>query len=69
MIAIEYFFLCLALMGAGGYYLSYRHGTEQYVEGMKQALLMHNDGRLEYEVYFDESDMEMIEIRIKADES
>ena len=61
MIAIEYLFGCLAIMAGGGYWLSHRYGTEQYVEGMKQALLMHNDGRLQYEVYFDEDDVEMIE--------
>ena len=68
MIAIEYFFLCVALMGAGGYYLSWRYGIEQYGEGMIDALTMHHTGSLTYDASENEDGTYELEIRIKRDE-
>ena len=68
MIAIEYFFLCVALMGAGGYYISYRHGIEQYGEGMIDALTMHHAGSLTYEAVDNDDGTVELEIKIKRNE-
>ena len=65
MIAFEYFILCIVVMTVGGYYLSYRHGTEQYGEGMIDSLMMHYEGRLTYEAVEDEGGNVELEIKIK----
>ena len=68
MIAIEYFFLCVLVMTVGGYYISYRYATEQYGEGMLDALTLHHTGRLTYEASEDEHGNIELEIRIKRNE-
>ena len=65
MIAIEYFFLCFALMAAGGYFISYRYATEQYGEGMIDALTLHHTGKLTYDAVDNEDGTVELEIRIK----
>ena len=68
MIAFEYFILCIAVMTVGGYYLSYRHGTEQYGEGMIDALTLHYKGTLTYDAVDNDDGTVELEIRIKRDE-
>lgn len=65
MMSIEMFVLWVLIMSGIGGYIAWRYATAQYGDGMKDALLMLDAGRLEYEVFLDEFDIKMIEIRIK----
>ena len=51
-----------------GWYLLRKHGESEYGEGIVDAIQMHNDGRLTYESYFEDEDVEMISITITPEE-
>ena len=67
MIELEYYLLSIALMAAGGYYISYRYATEEYGKGFFDALMLHSSGQLTYNAY-EEDGEQMLDINIKKDE-
>lgn len=65
MISIDSAVLWLLIMVGVGAYFMWRHGDRSYNEGMKDALILLDEGRLRYELYFDDDeDTRMINIEV-----
>jgi len=56
--SIDNFILYNLVMLGVGWYLLRKHGESEYGEGIVDAIQMHNDGRLTYESYFEDEDVE-----------
>ena len=64
----EELYMVLWLLFAAGVWYSYKeYGKQQYANGMTDAISMHSDGLLEYEIVRDKKGNNDIEIRIKGD--
>ena len=50
MIDLEMFILGLLLMGSVGGYMAYRHGYNSYSDGFLDAVQLHSEGRLTYQI-------------------
>jgi len=48
MIETEWFTAALGLMGAVGWYMSYKHGEDEYESGFIAAIDLHSRGMLTY---------------------
>ena len=68
MMSLEGFLIWVFILFTTGAYAMWRHGEKAYDRGITDAVLMHNAGRLTYDIYYDEDDEEMINIEIKPDE-
>ena len=50
MIDLEMFILGLLLMGSVGGYMAYRYGYNNYSNGFLDAVQLHSEGRLTYQI-------------------
>jgi hypothetical protein len=65
MISTESFVLLVSGLLATGAFLLWRHGIKCYDRGITDAILMHRNGRLKYDTYFDDEGNKMINIEIE----
>ena len=47
-------------------FLAWRHGAKCYDKGIKDAIIMHRNGRLTYETYLDDNGAKMVNIEIDS---
>ena len=57
------FTLFFVLIGAGALLIWYQ-GTKSYDKGIREAVLMHREGRLTYSDYIDDDGVTMVDIQI-----
>ena len=65
MISTESFVLLISGLLATGAFLLWKHGQKCYDRGITDAILMHRNGRLKYDTYFDDDGNKMINIEIE----
>jgi len=65
MIPTENFVLLQIGLLIIGAWLLWRHGTKCYDRGITDAVLMHRQGRLKYNTYFDDNGKKMVNIEIE----
>ena len=65
MIPTENFIMMALAFLTLGAILIWRHGTKCYDRGITDAILMHRNGRLKYDTYFDDDGNKMINIEIE----
>ena len=68
MISIESFALLMSALLIIGGLLLWRHGTKCYDRGITDAILMHREGRLQYNTYLDDNGDKMVNIEIDPTE-
>lgn len=60
----SFMLLTVALLSLGAVII-WRHGSRCYDRGITDAILMHRNGRLKYDTYFDDEGNKMINIEIE----
>ena len=64
MMMIDTVYLLLFLMGVGGLLISWWHGRQEYDNGFMDAVQLHKEGRLTYDVSHNEEGDEVITIEV-----
>ena len=49
-----------------GLFLAWRHGSKCYDRGITDAVLLHHNGRLQYNTYLDDNGSRMVNIEIDS---
>ena len=49
-----------------GLFLAWRHGAKCYDRGITDAVLLHHNGRLQYNTYLDDNGSKMVNITIDS---
>jgi hypothetical protein len=69
MIDIEYLYFAVTMMATLGYYLSHRHGNQEYDNGFIDAVQLHSEGRLAYTMESIGEHENVLTIEVFEDES
>ena len=68
MMTLESFILYNIIMITFTWFLHYRHGEKQYDCGFMDAVQLHSEGRLTYDVASDAEDVKTITIEVTDEE-